>query len=341
MSSAFGSAELLDPRFAPMPGYWPELRARAGLRADWSWPVLAAQGWCARAPQLVSVLHGADRPVGVVFGAQIGPTTRPHRFVRVRQHRRFGLLDVRSPGTSALPGWWFERSDGFGDQVDDAMSAIRARLGPGPHAVLLRQLDDTELPQLGGPKLARDTEPVAVLRTDGFTCREDWIAALRKNRRANLRKIFRTFEEDPDIMLSAGPGTEADPARLAELMRFNAVKHADAPILPLPLYGSYLSELLAQPDVRLFLYAARDTGTLLGAGIVLDHPQWPVFRSWSALPRELGGPSHLYFAFYGQLINWAIDAGKQGLILGKGMPELKTSLGASLRTQHAAARLLR
>lgn len=341
MSRRFASAEVLDPRFAPMPRYWPQLRARAGLRADWSWPVLAAQGWCARAPQLVTVLHRPDRPAGVVFAAQVGPTTRPHRFVRVAGHRRFSLLDVRSPGTSAVSGWWFEDQHDFGQQVDEALAAIGTELGRGPHAALLRQLDDTELPQLNGPKLVRDTEPVAVLRTDVFANREEWLAGLGKNRRASLRKIFRTFENDPDIVLSTEPGTEADPARIAELMRFNAIKHADAPITPLPLHGSYLAELLAQPDVLLLRYAARNTGTLLGAGIVLDHPQWPVFRAWSARPNELGGPPHLYFAHYGALVGWAIESGKQGLILGKAMTEVKTSLGARLRTQHAVARLLR
>jgi hypothetical protein len=66
-----------------------------------------------------------------------------------------------------------------------------------------------------------------------------------------------------------------------------------------------------------------------------------VFRAWSGRPRELGGPSNLDFAFYGALIGWAMASGKDGVSLGKGMPGVKTSLGASLCPQHAVARLLR
>lgn len=100
--------ELLDPRYDPEPAYWPDLRRRAGLRADWAWDVLTVQAWCSRSRRLVVVEHGADGPTGVLAAAWVTTSTRPNRFVATRRGGRVGILDVRSPGSTAVPGWWFE-----------------------------------------------------------------------------------------------------------------------------------------------------------------------------------------------------------------------------------------
>ncbi|NBH08841.1 GNAT family N-acetyltransferase, partial [Amycolatopsis sp. SID8362] len=72
--------DVLDPRHDAEPAYWTALRERAGLRADWSWPVLATQAWAARTLQPVTVLREGGEPCGVVSAAWVTGRTRRNRF---------------------------------------------------------------------------------------------------------------------------------------------------------------------------------------------------------------------------------------------------------------------
>ncbi|WP_116050984.1 GNAT family N-acetyltransferase [Amycolatopsis palatopharyngis] len=335
------TVEVLDPRTDPEPSYWADLRRRAGLRADWAWEVLAVQAWCARTPQFVTVLHEAGRPCGVVSAAWVGSRTRRNRFVSSKRGGRLGGLDVRAPGTSSLPGWWFaaaESDGGCRELLTEYVPMMREVLGRGLRALLLRQVPAGGLSAVDGRfRLVRETESVAVLRTDTFGERQDWMATLAKKRRQNLRKIFRTVDEDETLDVRVTPGSEVEPARVAELVRYNESKHHDVPIVPLPQFVGYLERLLRQPDVFVLRYLDRGSGRLLAIATILDDPEWPVMRTWSALPVELGGRSNLYFHFYGESVRWSIESGKSGVILGKKMAETKRTLGAELIPQYAAA----
>jgi hypothetical protein len=112
-------------------------------------------------------------------------------------------------------------------------------------------------------------------------------------------------------------------------------------ILPLPQFGDTLKELLAQPDVSTVDYHDPGTGHRKAVALLLDHPDWPVFRTWSALPIADGGARNLYLHVYGELARWSIATGKKGVIVGKKMPKLKASLGARMVPQYAAAIPLR
>lgn len=136
--------ELLDPRYDREPAYWGQLRKQAGLRADWSWDVLAAQAWCSRNPLLVAVLHGTQGPRGVVSSTWVGTSSRRHRFVSSPRGSRLGILHVRGPGHSALPGWWFDGhepgrpSAEFRRLLDGYAAFARRELGAGMRGTLLR-----------------------------------------------------------------------------------------------------------------------------------------------------------------------------------------------------------
>lgn len=334
------AVEVLDPRVDPEPRYWADLRRRAGLRADWAWEVLAVQAWCARTPQFVTVLHGEGTPCGVVSSAWVGSRTRRHRFVSSERGGSWGGLDVRAPGTSSLPGWWFaDAADGgCRELLTEYVPAMRRTLGRGLRGLLLRQVPESGLSTVDGRfRLVRETESVAVLRTDIFGDRQDWMATLARKRRQNLRKIFGTVEEDETLDVRVMPGTAVDPAEVAELIRHNEIKHRDVPIVPLPQFVGYLERLLRQPDVSVLRYVDRGSGRLLAIATIMDDPEWPVMRTWSALPVEEGGRPNLYFHFYGESVRWSIETGKRGVILGKKMSETKRTLGAELVPQYAAA----
>jgi hypothetical protein len=335
--------ELLDPRFDGEPAYWGQLRKQGGLRADWSWDVLAVQAWCSRNPLLVTVLHGAQGPCGVVSAVWLGTGSRRHRFVSSPRGSRLGVLHVRGPGHNALPGWWFDGHEPdrpvarFRRLLDGYAAFARRELGAGMRGALLRQVSAAELPELTGRlRVARRTEDVAVMRLDGYRSPQEWLAALSKSRRSNLRAVLRKLD-DPTLRIRVGPGHEHDHVEAARLLRHNHRKYGTGIFAPLPHFTGYLERLLRQPDVLTVSYSDAGSGNLLGLLLVLDHDQWPAVWTWSALPVELGGRPSLYFHWYSAMVTWAMAAGRRGFVAGKGMPDLKRSLGATLLPRFAVA----
>ncbi|WP_145926772.1 GNAT family N-acetyltransferase [Amycolatopsis orientalis] len=333
--------EVLDPRRDPEPAYWGALRAKAGLRADWSWEVLTTQAWSARTAQPIAVLLENGVPGGVVSSAWVTGLTRRHRFARPSGRGRLGGLDIRAPGSGAIPGWWFDAEDddgGVARLLESFVPAMRAELGFGLRGLLIRQVGESGVDSVRGRlKMVRRTEDIAVLDVSPFTCRDDWMYSLARKRKQNLRKIFRTFDADPSVEVRIRPGAEADPVEVAELLRYNETKHHDVPIVPLPAFVGYVSALLRQPDVHVVEYRETTTGRALAVATVLDHPTLPIARHWAALPPELGGRPNLYFHFYGEAVRWAVEAGRPEVVFGKKMSEMKASLGARLVPQYAAA----
>jgi hypothetical protein len=93
----------------------------------------------------------------------------------------------------------------------------------------------------------------------------------------------------------------------------------------------YVEALLRRRDVVAVTY--RDVRDRLQAvGLVIDHPEWPLYWRWGALPIR-----HAYFDAYTRVLEWAIASGRRGLILGKGKSHLKAALGAELIPSYAVA----
>jgi hypothetical protein len=330
--------EVLDPRHDPEPPYWRALRTRAGLRADWAWSVLATQAWGMRVRQLITVLHRENEPRGVVAAGWTGLPARRNSFAPVRGGPLIGGLHVRSPGTPSIPGWWLAEGVGIRELTASYAVGMRRRLGLACLGVLLRQVTEADLAGLGSRiRLARPTEPLWTVHTARWGDREEWLRTLSRARRSNLRRVFRTFGAGGEVDTSIQTHNDTDPTRVAELLRHNDQKYAGSLISPAPQLTGYLAELLRQPDVLSTVYTEHGTGRLLGFGTVLDHPEWPVWRHWSMLPIEAGGVRNLYFHHVGTLVDWAISAGKRGVVLGKGKADVKSSLGAEPTKQLAVA----
>jgi hypothetical protein len=322
--------EVLDPRHDPEPAYWDALRRRAGLRADWAWPVLAAQAWGTRGRLLVSVLHGSGGPVGVVAATWAGLPARRHSFAGLWGGPWLGGLHVRSPGNQSHPGWWFAEGLGLRELLAEYGAGMRRELGRRCVGMLLRQVGDADLAALGRVRLARPTEPVWVLDTAGWRDREDWFRAMRRSRRSNLRAVLRLVEAEVCMRPGGGP----DPARVAELLREADRKYGARWVPPAPQLTGYVGALISQPDVVTTSYTDPRTGELLGVGILLDHPEWPVGRTWAGRP----GGRYLYFHHYIKMVDWTVSGARRGLVLGKGKAEVKSTLGARPVTQLAVVR---
>lgn len=334
--------EVLDPRHDAEPAYWAALRARAGLRADWAWEVLSAQAWCGRTPLLVSVLRdggggdveGADGVEGVVCAGWAGLPVRRHGFVGAGRGRLLGGLHVRSPGTGSVPGWWTARLSTV-ELVRNYVRGMRRELGLGCRGALLRQLTGVEAAAVGG--WLRQTESLAVLPTARWGSAQDWRASLKRKRRHNLKQIARAIAAEPAVEVEVVPAATLDPCEVAAVLRHNERKYR-GPVAPLPQTTGYLAALLRQQDVLAGCYRRR-SGELLALVTILDHPRWPVTRHWSALPavRAEWPELNLYLDHYAMVVEWAIGAGREGVVVGRGKPELKRSLGADLVPQFAAA----
>jgi hypothetical protein len=316
------AVDLHDTRAAE-PAGWEALRRRAGLRANWAWPLLHAD--LGPTPGLVAVVTRGGEPTGM-FAALAGGLSR------------LGYLDVRAPCSSAQPGWWFASS-----VVEDRVAVVRAflravrgRRGLGAGAVLWRQLVEEDFGWLPRPRYRRETMPVALL--DAPASVEAWLCGLSRSRRQDLRRIRRALQRDDDLDVRCGPaGVVATPGELAELARRNFDKYesraagrdrgACTPQWQQPLSG--------RDDVTVVAY--RDAaGRLLAAGTILEHDAWPIWMIWGALPLDAGGRRHLYFDLCHRLVERAVEQKVAGIVLGKGMIALKTDIGARVLRQHAA-----
>jgi len=346
--------QLLDPRHDAEPPYWESWRRRAGLWANWAWPLLRAGALTSRDPVLLTVLcrcqvsDDADTVAGVVAATVCRPSplgALPRLFARQarpspeRGRPRIGYLHVQAPQSSAQPGWWFDTDDPVERTALFRAYTRTARraLGRGVGGVLWRQLGAEDVPLLPRRLLVRRTEPVAVLDTP-FADVESWLKGLRKSRRQDLRRIFRRLAADPDLDVLAGASADvADPAELARLVRLNHDKHgaAAADRNTGPRTVAWQQVALGHPEVTTVAY--RDgSGRLLGAGTILDHARQPLWLTWGAEPVEQGGRRHLYFDFIGRVVELAVAGRRDGVVLGKGTTELKVDLGARLVPQYAA-----
>ncbi|MCG8920370.1 GNAT family N-acetyltransferase [Actinokineospora sp. PR83] len=331
-------ADVLDPRTDPEPAYWDDLRAQAGLRGDWAWPVLAVQAWGARTPQTVTVLFDGTEPVAAVNAGWLGLPAGRFSFARAGARPRLGALHVRGPGSAAVPGWWLAEHVPLAEFADAYARAMRGALGPGALGVVWRQVRPDQVDHIKrGVGKALTTEPLWTIHTGRWTDREQWLMALSRSRRSNLRGIVKRMTADENLEVRVQTGTVLDDRPVAEVMRWNDAKYGGALIPRVRVLGGYLRELSAQPDVRSYSYLDRSTGRLLAFGHVLDHPERPVVRSWSQLPRDRGGIRDLYFHHLASVVGWAIDEGRLGLELGKGKSREKESLGAEPTEQVALA----
>ncbi|MFG2005182.1 hypothetical protein ACGFNU_39165 [Spirillospora sp. NPDC048911] len=321
--------DVLDPRRDPEPPYWRALVADAGRHAVWSYDLLRIAAWTSRHQLRLSVVHDSGRPAAVVCAVLAGMRAVSRRYASPGM-ARLGVPAVLVPSASAERGWWFVGEPAPEHRRDLLRHATRGWFRPGVLWLRAGERDRPTIP--GAVRLTRPLNPVARVATPWRDV-DGWYAALSQSRRADLRRQRRGLR---DLECLTGPARDlASAAEFAALLWRNENKYrggllsglAPSPPLPFP----YIEALIGQPDVQAITYRdGRDR--LLGAGLILDHPEWPLYWRWGALPVR-----HLYFDSYGRLIEWAIAAGKTGVILGKGKSDLKAALGAELVPSYAIA----
>ncbi|GAB4588125.1 GNAT family N-acetyltransferase [Nocardia sp. IFM 10818] len=307
------TVEVFDPNRDGEPVWWEEFRRANGLRATWAWDVLAAAG-----PRLgLAVVRDGGTPVAMAAARWT-----------------YGVANVAAPGSTGQPGWWVADPERHTEMLRLLAGGLRSRFRHAVLGTLWRELDREQAAALGHVRILREVNPLAVLPIE-WPDEDGWLGTLSSNRRRSLRKGARLLSAATDLVAGDGSASELDTEQLIGLFRRTEIKYQGVRQPP-RMSDRWLRTLLAHPEVRSVSY--RDAaGNLLAAFTILDHPSWPLVHRWGALPADAGGHRHLYFDGVRRTVAWAAVSGKQGLIWGKGLDEVKQRLGCRLLPRYAVA----
>ena len=317
------SVEFFDPRSDAEPPDWTAYRCEHRLTPLWAFDLVAAATESSRWPATLALVRSGPAVTGVFSAVVTGGAAgrAPGRYPRV------GIVDVRLPGTRNTP-WHIAPGADRGRSLRAFERAALRRFGAGIRGVLYRAVPDPDARLLGGRgrparRLVEDTRMPLPYRTA-----DEWLATLRRSRRQDLRRRSRIVRTDPELRVEFGfRRTDLDPAELAGLLVRHLARLSRKPgghSQELP--AGFFARLLDRDDIGLVTYRCGD-GRLLAFGTLLDNGDWPTIAYWAALAADEGGRPNLYFDHYVQLIEWCIDNGRRGINGGRGMPELKASLG--------------
>lgn len=209
---------------------------------------------------------------------------------------------------------------------------MRRFAGPACVGLVYRNVPPEHEPLVAGRlRIGRDAAATAVL-DNTFSTVQDWVSALARSRRHDLRGQLRRIAADRDLTVRFGPARQdLDGPELADLLcrhraRFDRQRfdHRGA------VSAGYLSALGRRPDVRVLTYHD-GAGRLLAFAVLLDHHTMPVYQHWAALGRDSGGRKHLYFDSYARMVRHMVESNSKSLTVGRGMLGVKASLGFTPR----------
>lgn len=334
------TVRLVDPRVDPEPEGWADFHRQARLHPVWDYGLLTVEAWLSRHPPLLAVVRGP----GGITAAMAVMVCRPWLSTRYappprRRWPRPVWAEVYQPWLSGFPGAVF--ADGLDDAARrDATRAVERalarRLGLGLLGVLYRAVGEDLAPVLAGRgRRVRRTDPTTVL-DNGFATEGEWLASLSKSRRSGLKRQLRALEADDDLVIRGAPGRDdLDAVEVAAMINRHRAGFGRMPLdTRTAVSAAYLERFLPRPDVHTLSYHDRK-GRLLAVHTLLDHPERPVSQHWAALRDDEGGRPGLYFDNYARAVKFVVRQGRPSLSAGRGMLDVKRSLGFVTRPVHS------
>ncbi|OLF11720.1 hypothetical protein BLA60_12440 [Actinophytocola xinjiangensis] len=339
------TARVHDPRADDEPSGWAEFGARCGLHAVWDYGLMRLEAWMSRNPAVLGVVRDGDRIAAAATVLICRPWWRKPRYASTPTTRTAcgwpRWAEVYTPWLSGYPAVVFDpdlTDDGRRAAVRAFERAVLRHVGPGLMGITYSPVYADTVSVLNRP-LCRTwrNDPTTVLPNEWST-EDDWLATLSKARRTSIRRYARKIDRDPTLEVREGWGrTDTDPHELATLINRHRARLGGLPRDPrTAVAGAFLAELLRRKDVRLLTYRDAD-GTLLAANTLLDHPSSIVLQHWAALAPAEGGRHNLYFDCYLRCVRHLISAGRDELTSGRGLVDVKTSLGFRERELHTVA----
>jgi hypothetical protein len=188
----------------------------------------------------------------------------------------------------------------------------------------------------GTGRLVRQTLATTLLR-NRWSDVDGWLASLGRERRQGIRRYARKIEQDTALDVRSGAGrTDLDPHELADLLTLHQSR-LGTPRFDhrTPIAGAYLDAFVRRADVHTLTYRDAADNRLLAFNTLVDHPETPVLHHWAARPVSDGGRYNLYFDCYLRCVRHMVEHGRPGLSAGRGLLEIKTSLGFEPRDLYA------
>ncbi|GAA1232172.1 GNAT family N-acetyltransferase [Prauserella halophila] len=329
--------DVLDPRTDPEPADWAEFAAARQLPAPWDYDMLRLETNSSRCPNLLVVARDRGTPVAALSVTVARPGDL-HRRRPVGGAARFTprLAEVHQPWMPGTSGRVFAPGLDPTAQRQLMRSAERALvsfIGPGCGGVVHRYVRDDELPAVTGRgRAVRDAVPTTLLE-NGFTDVDGWVSSLARSRRHSIRGQRRKIAADPSLTIRCGRSRDdLEGAELATLLHAHRAKFGRVPLdLRGAVTAEYLHALVRRPDVATLTYRDASSGRLLAFTNVLDHAVTPLHQHWAAVPPDRGGKRHLYFDAYARVVGFMIDNGRPSISSGRGMQDVKGSLGFAPR----------
>jgi hypothetical protein len=329
------TVDLLDARGCVAPSGWDAFVVDGRLSRNWTWPVVRAWAESGRGETVAALVTDGAMVVGLA----------------AFRRRPAGVAQVVAPGTSALPGFAIagDRDGELGCGPVDVelcgalLQALEGAIRRRYRAVAVvwyRQIYRNLLPAvLSEVALTHPGWPVAYFHNT-FDDYDGYLASLSKSRRVDQRRLVRRIDEDPEVTVEWGPGHSGQATgQFHALVDETAERYRTRRFLPTPsLPRQVIDTLVGGPDSMVVRYY-RDR-LLIGAGLTVDHPSNPVASVWGALEPDAGGRNGLWFDQTARVLQWVIGEGRQGIVGGKGLVDLKCKLGYRAVPQWSVARRL-
>jgi hypothetical protein len=322
------AATVANPLTDPVPPGWDEFVATQQLPPVWRSSLVRTADWCAQAASSMVVVYdaGSSGPVALFHARHVGPA-RVDRFVRPGRLPLAGLTECRI-NPNVCPGLAFSDALDDRDRTEACRvfeRAVRRHTRGHRFAFAYRYVWDSQLaviPPAG--RLRLRLAPGMVLHNE-WPDRASYAASLPRKWRSQLRKIHETISSDAGLRVEIVDTVEANEACwLADVVRRRHLPRA-VPRPPWP--ARYFQQLAELPGTGFLTY--RDArGRLIGCLLFHDDGRDLVLFWWGVRAGQGGQRRNLYFDSYFRMVQLMLDRGRQRMILGSGMEEIKARYGA-------------
>jgi hypothetical protein len=163
---------------------------------------------------------------------------------------------------------------------------------------------------------------------------EDYLSSLPKTDRRELQRIRRIIDRDPtlDVRIETSvPAKEA--SRLAQVIR---MRYRPRFRIPGACPSIFFEHITNVGGVRFVTYRDR-TDHLLAFGSLLDEGTGLRSHMWGSLDRADGGRPNIYFDHFLRQVEYCISAGRERLVMGKSMADIKQRFGGRPVNLYTAA----
>jgi len=316
-------ATVADPLTQPAPPGWEEFVAAYGLLPAWDYQLLRTAAWCSQtASSAVLVRDAASREPVAAFHARHPGTTDPRRFIGPGRVPAVSITECRTapalgPGVAFAAGL---DDRGRAEAVRRFERALGARVGGGGGFIAYRALPERDLaamPSAGRIRLR--LSPRMVLHNQ-WPDLEAYLAALPGKWRNRLRRVRQAVVADGTRAELTRTIEPADACWLSETVNSRYRPRA-VPRPPWP--AGYFERLNQLPGTRFVTYRS-PAGQLLAFVAMYDTGVELVAGAWGNRSETDGGRRHLYFDLYLRQVEWLLSTGRERLVLGCGMTEIKS-----------------